>query len=152
MNIHPVCKFQRNITYCRNIFMTPLRQWGLQQCFHFSCTRNCRHPIAIMGVVDTFGHCLLPLLWTLITPASNYVSTQTNKQYIIFKQSNAISNKTLAPFLACLRVLEKHNILFAASISNMVNIVQGGLASGLFLLYERQSYISQTEHTACILF
>ena len=32
--------------------------------------------------------------------------------------------------MACLRVLEKHNILFAASISNMVNIVQGGLASG----------------------
>ena len=73
---------------------------------------------------------------------------QTNKQYMIFKQSNAISNRTLAPFLACLRVLEKHNILFAASISNMVNIVQGGLASGLSFVRKPRLYIPSTINTS----
>ena len=37
----------------------PLRQWGFRQCLLFSWTtprgKHCRHPIAIMGVVDTFG-------------------------------------------------------------------------------------------------
>ena len=174
-----------------NVSTIKLRQWGFRQCLPFSQKtlrgKHYWHPIAVMGVVDTFGrspqitgfpltqfifsqssakvcttkllseaksqnaictvphhlmnihqrniiYCLQSPLWILITQASTYVSTQKHKQYMMFKQSNAISNRTLAPFLACLRVLEKHNILFAASISNMVNIVQGGLASGLFLL------------------
>ena len=37
----------------------PIRQWGFRQCLPFSWTtlrgKNCRHPIAVMGVVDTFG-------------------------------------------------------------------------------------------------
>ena len=42
-----------------NVSTTPLRQWGFWQCLPFSWTtlrgKHCRHPIAIMGVVDTFG-------------------------------------------------------------------------------------------------
>ena len=42
-----------------NISATTLRQWGFGQCLPFSWTKlsgkHCRHPIAIMGVVDTFG-------------------------------------------------------------------------------------------------
>ena len=37
---------------------TPLPQWGFQQCLPFSWTtlrdKHCRHPIAAIGVVDTF--------------------------------------------------------------------------------------------------
>ena len=44
---------------CPNIPTTPLRQWGFRQCLPFSWTtprdKLCRHPIAVMGVVDTFG-------------------------------------------------------------------------------------------------
>ena len=40
---------------------TPLRQWGFWQCLLFCWTtlrgKHCRHPIAVMGVVNTFGHC-----------------------------------------------------------------------------------------------
>ena len=43
-------------TYDRNVSTTPLRQWGFWQCLPFSWTtlggKHCRHPIAIMGVVD----------------------------------------------------------------------------------------------------
>ena len=43
---------------CRNVSTTPLRQWGFQQCLPFSWTtlrgKHCRHPIAVMGVVDMF--------------------------------------------------------------------------------------------------
>ena len=43
---------------CPNISTTPLRQ-----CLPFSWTtlrgKHCGHPIAIMGFVDTFGHCNL---------------------------------------------------------------------------------------------
>ena len=38
---------------------TPLRQWGFWQCLLFSWTslrgKHCRHPIAVMEVVDMFG-------------------------------------------------------------------------------------------------
>ena len=43
-----------------DVSTTPLVQWGFQQCLPFSWTtlrvKHCRHPIAIMWVVDTFGH------------------------------------------------------------------------------------------------
>ena len=49
---------------CRNISTTPLLQWGFRQCLPFSWTtlrgKHCRHPIAVMGVVDMFGLCPLP--------------------------------------------------------------------------------------------
>ena len=42
-----------------NVSTTPLRQWGLRQCLPFSWTtirgKHCRHPIAVMVVVETFG-------------------------------------------------------------------------------------------------
>ena len=41
-----------------NVSTTPLQQWGFRQCLPFSWTtlrgKHCRHPIAIMGVVDMF--------------------------------------------------------------------------------------------------
>jgi hypothetical protein len=49
----------------RNVSTTPLRQWGFRQCSPFSWTtlrgKHCRHPIAVMGVVDTFGPALIGL-------------------------------------------------------------------------------------------
>jgi hypothetical protein len=46
------------VRWCLNIFTTPLWQWGFWQCLPFSRTtlrgKHCRHPIAVMGVVDTF--------------------------------------------------------------------------------------------------
>ena len=45
-----------------NVSTTPLWQWGFRQCLPFSWTtlrgKLCRHPIAVMGVVDTFGPCM----------------------------------------------------------------------------------------------
>ena len=45
-----------------NVSTTPLRQWGFRQCLPISWTtlrgKLCRHPIAVMGVVDTFGQYL----------------------------------------------------------------------------------------------
>ncbi len=42
----------------QNVSTTPLRQWGFRQCLPFSWTtlrgKHCWHPIAVMGVVDTF--------------------------------------------------------------------------------------------------
>jgi hypothetical protein len=42
----------------RNVSTTSLRQWGFWQCLPFSWTtlrgKHCWHPIAVMGVVDTF--------------------------------------------------------------------------------------------------
>ena len=46
-----------------SVSTTPLRQWGFRQCLPSSWTtlrgKHCRHPIAVMGVVDTFGLCLV---------------------------------------------------------------------------------------------
>ena len=46
------------VSQCRNVSTTPLRQWGFRQCLPFSWTtvrgKDCRHPIVVMGVVDTF--------------------------------------------------------------------------------------------------
>ena len=43
-----------------NISTTPLWQWGFWQCLPFSWTtlrgKHCRHHIAVLGAVDTFGH------------------------------------------------------------------------------------------------
>ena len=46
--------------HCPNVSTTPLQQWGFRQCLPFSWTtlrgKHCWHPIAVMGVVYTFGH------------------------------------------------------------------------------------------------
>ena len=43
-------------SYSPNVSTTPLRQWGFRQCLSFSWTslrgKHCRHPIAVLGVVD----------------------------------------------------------------------------------------------------
>ena len=48
-------------SFCSNISTTALRQWGFRECLPFSWTtlrgKHCRQPIAVMGVVDTFGPC-----------------------------------------------------------------------------------------------
>jgi hypothetical protein len=62
--LEPLCFiFQSGFLYgtpSRNVSTTPLRQWGFLQCLPFSWTtlrgKHCRHPIAVMGVVDTFRH------------------------------------------------------------------------------------------------
>ena len=50
------------LTPSPNVSTTPLRQWGFRKCLPFSWTtlrgKHCQHPIAVMGVVDTFGHIL----------------------------------------------------------------------------------------------
>ncbi len=55
--------------HCPNVSTTPLRQWGFRQCLPFSWTtlrgKHCRHPIAVMGVVDTFGLCTYSTCRTL---------------------------------------------------------------------------------------
>ena len=57
---------------CRNVSTTPLRQWGFRQCLPFCWTtlrdKHCWHPIAVMGVVDTFGLSLMYLGILLINP------------------------------------------------------------------------------------
>ena len=44
---------------CPNVSTTPLRQWGFRQCLPFCwktlSSKDCWHPIAVMGVVDTLG-------------------------------------------------------------------------------------------------
>ena len=66
-----VCISCTNLKFCGwllarpYVSTTPLRQWGVQQCLPFSWTilrgKHCQHPIAIMGVVDMFGPCLVTL-------------------------------------------------------------------------------------------
>ena len=47
-----------NAQNSQNVSTTPLRQWFFWQCLPFSWTtlrgKHCRHPIAVIGVVDTF--------------------------------------------------------------------------------------------------
>ena len=59
------CSYLRwNFFPCLNVSLpkTPLRQWGFWQCLPFSWTtqrgKHCRHPIAVIGVVYTFGQSL----------------------------------------------------------------------------------------------
>ena len=55
------------------ISTTPLQQWGFQQCLPFSWTtlwgKHCRHPIAVMWVVDTFGLGFGYRYWNLVLVA-----------------------------------------------------------------------------------
>ena len=57
-------------TPCLNVSTTPLRQWVFHQCLPFSWTtlrgKHWRHPIAIMGVVDTFEHYWLSVTFNYI--------------------------------------------------------------------------------------
>jgi hypothetical protein len=57
-----LCIYNSHTSYCPNVSTTPLRQWEFRQCLPFSWTtlleKHCRHPIAVMGVVDTFEHYL----------------------------------------------------------------------------------------------
>jgi hypothetical protein len=62
-------KLLDNLPCCfhsRNVSTTPLRQWGFRQWLPFSWTtlrgKHCWHPIAVMGVVDTFEQWPLALL------------------------------------------------------------------------------------------
>ena len=57
--VNPIPTRLCHVIYCSNVSTTPLRQWGFRQCLSFSWTtlrgKHCRHPIAVMGVVDTVG-------------------------------------------------------------------------------------------------
>ena len=61
-----ILQFRQNIIKVQsqslNVSTTPLRQWGFRQCLPFSWTPlSGKHPIDVMGVVDTFGHGYLVL-------------------------------------------------------------------------------------------
>ena len=57
-----IALFQLSVHAFAPTYTTPLRQWGVGQSFSFSWTtlkgKHCWHPIAIMGVVDTFRLCV----------------------------------------------------------------------------------------------
>ena len=61
-----------------NVATTPLRHWDFGQCLSFSWTtqrdKHCRHPIFVMGVVDTFRH---------MPPYSFMLIKQLNGQYLV---------------------------------------------------------------------
>ena len=42
---------------CPDVSTTPLRRWGLPFSWTTLRGKHCRHSIALMGVVDTFGQC-----------------------------------------------------------------------------------------------
>ena len=67
-------------TLSPNMSTTPLRQWGFQQCLPFSWTtlsgKHCWHPIAIMGVVDTFRPSLPGILERTNANAGAYLARQ----------------------------------------------------------------------------
>ena len=81
-----------------NISTNPSRQWGFQQCLPFSWTtlrgKHCRHPIAVMGVVDTFGHGLMlsyPCL--LYSQKSKHFSFVSQKKGVIMSGPDHLCNK-----------------------------------------------------------
>ena len=54
-------QFLLHIVYSARTYLQPhFGNGGFRQCLPFSWTtlrdKHCRHPIAVMGVVDTFGH------------------------------------------------------------------------------------------------
>ena len=63
----------------------PITAMGFPQCLTFSCTtlrdKHCRHPIAVMGVVDTFGSCFFK--------TKNRVKTLSN--VIFLKKENVLT-------------------------------------------------------------
>ena len=80
------------VCLCPNVSTTPLRQWGFQQCLPFSWTtpggKHCRHPIAVIVVVDTFK----PGCSNLVEVAG-VVSLEQNQLltcYITWRQPNLV--------------------------------------------------------------
>ena len=77
--------------YGLNVSTTPLRQWGFQQCLPLSWTtlrsKHCRHPIAVMGVVDTFGlsplgHCSSAFCKNM-NATSDFISTHCVRMLLL---------------------------------------------------------------------
>ena len=71
---------------CPNVFTTPLCSWGFRQCLPFSWTtlrgKNCQHPIAVMGVVDTFGQ------WEFSTVSADWAVFGSTDFFAIFLIAN----------------------------------------------------------------
>jgi hypothetical protein len=65
-----------------NVSTTPLRQWGFRQCLPFSWTtlrgKHCRHHIAVMGVVYTFGQMPVPDLYVFTLKFLAYIKKDKN--------------------------------------------------------------------------
>ena len=59
-----------NMNKCLNVYTTPITAMGFRQCLTFSWTtlrgKHCRHPIAIMEVVDTFRPWRVPIVCNII--------------------------------------------------------------------------------------
>ena len=91
---------------CPNVSTTPLRQWGFRQCLPFRWAtlrgKHCRHPIAVMGVVNTFGHSsvsvlrpqflhfVLPWSCSITDLYSNWLSTKMIHSLTFYNLSNLI--------------------------------------------------------------
>ena len=72
-----------------NVSTTPfrqLRQWGFRQCLPFSWTtlrgKHCRYPIAVMGVVDTFGPWNYAHYWRPIYSWLTFANFGTSEIYV----------------------------------------------------------------------
>ena len=72
------------IAYLQRIY-NPITAMGFRQCLPFSWTtlrgKHCRHPIAVMGVVDTFEQCLTVLIYILWSWA-NWSETRVGATHI----------------------------------------------------------------------
>ena len=87
------------VSHSPNVSTTPLRQWVFRQCLPFSWTtlrgKHCRHSIALMGVVDTFGHRLKPWIKSQkdIPLASQAISLKSVlKSYQTLKKPRSVSS------------------------------------------------------------
>ena len=48
--------------HCPNVSITPIMAMGCRQCLPFR-DKHCQHPIAVMGVIDTFKQYIVDVLW-----------------------------------------------------------------------------------------
>ena len=73
---------------------TPLRQWGFRQCLPFSWTKprgkHCRHPIAVIGVVDTFKPCSGKSLISIF--ATDYIQKRRSQALLFSFEYNLLPN------------------------------------------------------------
>jgi hypothetical protein len=105
-------------TYGPNVSTTPLWQWGFRQCLPFSWTtlrgKHCRNPIAVMGVVDTFGHGMCQIeakSIRFITQVNFRTSLDLNRQDM--SQNRQVQLQQLCPLS-----LSKLNVLFFLNVTN----------------------------------
>ena len=70
------------------------RQWGFWQCWTALRDKHCRHPIAVMGVDDTFAHCL----------HSGFFSSRVLEAFamLCFSNKNITKDAKVQNFVSCI--------------------------------------------------